>query len=162
MEVIQAAARAMRVSAEPCRLLRLLRLLYFAAVRQDLDWGWAMEREQLEQLLSDGDETSSAALSALRAGASHVVRDGTTSTDTLAKVYGRRLRHTGRRGIETSGLARAVQRLDLYGRPIRLGQIRAADGSWVFMLFLDADDGTLVACTGVRQAQPGPARLDTR
>jgi hypothetical protein len=83
-------------------------VLYFAAVQQDLDWGWAMEREQLEQLLSDGDETSSAALSVLRAGASHVVWDGTTSTDTLAKVYGRRLQHTGRRGIETSGLARAV------------------------------------------------------
>ncbi|WP_326729564.1 hypothetical protein [Streptomyces phaeochromogenes] len=121
-----------------------------------------MERQQLERLLSGGDDTSSAALSALRAGASYVIWDGTTSCESLATVYGRRLRHTLRKGIETSGLARAVQRLDVYGRPVRLGQIRAADGSWVFMLFLDQDGGTLVACTGVRQAQPGPPRPGIR
>ncbi|MEU2160400.1 hypothetical protein [Streptomyces sp. NPDC019208] len=120
-----------------------------------------MEREQLERLLSGGDDTSSAALSALRAGASHVVWDGTTSAKSLATIYGRRLRHTLRRGIETSGLARAVQRLDLYGRPVRLGQIRSADGSWVFMLFLDEDATTLVASTGVRQTRPEPPRPDT-
>ncbi|MGW2891575.1 hypothetical protein ACWDDN_41010 [Streptomyces griseoruber] len=120
-----------------------------------------MEREQLERLLGGGDDTSSAALAALRAGASYVVWDGTTSPKSLATVYGRRLCHTLRRGIETSGLARAVQRLDLYSRPVRLGQIRTADGSWIFMLFLDADGSTLVACTGVRQSQPGAARPDT-
>ncbi|MFE9608010.1 hypothetical protein [Streptomyces sp. NPDC006012] len=120
-----------------------------------------MEREHLERLLGGGDETSSAALAALRAGASHVVWDGTSSAELLAKVYGRRLRLTRRRDIETSGLAWAVQRLDLYGRPVRLGQIRTADGSWVFMLFLDEDGSTLVACTGVRQTLPGPARPDT-
>jgi hypothetical protein len=126
------------------------------AVQQDPDGGEVMQREQLERLLCGGDETSSAALSALRAGASHVVWDGTTSAKSLATVYGRRRRHTLRKGIETSGLARAVQRLDLYGRPVRLGQIRTADGSWIFMLFLDKDGSTLVACTGVRQTQPGP------
>lgn len=119
-----------------------------------------MEREQLEQLLGGGDDTSSAALAALRAGASYIVWGGTTSPESLATVYGRRLRHTLRRGIETSGLARAVQRLDLYGRPVRLGQIRTTDGFWIFMLFLDEDGSTLVACTGVRQAQPGPPRTD--
>lgn len=72
-----------------------------------------MEREQLERLLGGGDDTSLAALSALRASASHVVWDGTTSAESLAAVYGRRLRHTVRRGIKTSGLARAVQRLGL-------------------------------------------------
>jgi hypothetical protein len=125
-----------------------------------LTGGEAMEREQLERLLDGGDDTSLAALSALRADASHVVGDGTTPAEPLATIYGRRLRHTVRRGIETSGLARAVQRLDLYGRPVRLGQIRTADGSWVFMLFLDEDGSTVVACTGVRQTQPGPARPD--
>ncbi|MFJ8488649.1 hypothetical protein ACIRBZ_09755 [Streptomyces sp. NPDC094038] len=120
-----------------------------------------MEREQLEQLLGGGDETSLAALSALRARASHVVWDGTTPSNSLATVYGRRLRHTLRRNIETSGLARAVQRLDLHGRPVQLGQIRTADGSWVFMLFLDEDGSTLVACTGVRQTQPVPPQPDT-
>lgn len=135
-------------------------LLYLVAVQQDPDGGEVMEREQLEWLLGGGDEASSAALAALRAGASHVVWDGTTSTESLAAVYGRRLRHTLRRGIETSGLARAVQRLDLYGRPVRLGQIRTVDGSWIFMLFLDEDGSALVACTGVRQTQPGPPRSD--
>jgi hypothetical protein len=120
-----------------------------------------MEREQLERLLRGGDDTSSAALAALRADASYVVWDGTTSPKSLATVYGRRLRHTLRRGIETSGLARAVQRLDLCSQPVRLGQIRTADESRIFMLFLDADGSTLVACTGVRQSQPDSARPDT-
>ncbi|MFI1392526.1 hypothetical protein [Streptomyces griseoaurantiacus] len=113
--------------------------------------GVVMERKQLERLLGGGDDTSSAALAALRAGASYVVWDGTTSPKSLAAIYGRRLRHTVRRGIETSGLARAVQRLDLYDRPVRLGQIRTAEGTWFFMLFLAEDGSALVACTGVRQ-----------
>ncbi|MET9461463.1 hypothetical protein ABZY05_41560 [Streptomyces canus] len=117
-----------------------------------------MQREQLERLLGGGDETSSAALAELRADASFVVWNGTTSSESLATVYGRRLRHTVRMGIETCGLAQAVQRLDLYSRPVRLGQIKTADGSWIFMLFLDADGNTLVACTGVRQSQPASAR----
>ncbi|TGN84057.1 hypothetical protein E5082_12205 [Streptomyces griseoluteus] len=117
-----------------------------------------MKREALERLLGRGDETSLAALSALHAGASYVVWDGATSAKSLATIYARRLRHTLRRGIETHGLARAVQRLDLYGRPVRLGQVTAADRSWIFMLFLNEDGSTLVACPGVRQTQPGPAR----
>ncbi|MGF0170199.1 hypothetical protein ACQF36_06615 [Streptomyces sp. Marseille-Q5077] len=115
-----------------------------------------MEREELERLLGDGDETSSAARAALRAGASHIVWDGTTSPESLARIYGRRLKHTIRKGIETSGLEQAVQRLARHDRPVRLGQIRAADGSWVFMLFLDQDSSVLVACTGVRQTSPEP------
>lgn len=119
-----------------------------------------MQREQLERLLSGDDETTVAALSALRADASYVVWDGMTSAVSLARVYGRRLRHTLRKGIETSGLEPAVQRLNRYDGPVRLGQIRATDGSWIFMLFLDQDGGTLVACTGVRQNQPGPPSSD--
>ncbi|MFD9206795.1 hypothetical protein ACFVZM_11000 [Streptomyces sioyaensis] len=119
-----------------------------------------MQRERLEQLLSGDDETSVAALTALRASASYVVWDGTTSAESLARVYGRRLRHTLQKDIETSGLEQAVQRLNRHGGPVRLGQIRATDGSWIFMLFLDQDGGTLVACTGVRQNQPGPPPSD--
>ncbi|GAA3766615.1 hypothetical protein GCM10022206_01410 [Streptomyces chiangmaiensis] len=96
-----------------------------------------------------------AAPAAPRAGASHVVRDGTTSAESLARVYGRRLRHTLRRGIETPGLERAVQCLGRYGRPVRPGQIRPADGSWIFMLFLAHDGNTPVACTVVRQTATG-------
>ncbi|GAB7032106.1 hypothetical protein JCM4914_35670 [Streptomyces platensis subsp. malvinus] len=122
--------------------------------------GEGVQRERLDRLLSGDDETSVAALAALRAGASYVVWDGTTSAEPLARVYGRRLRHTLRKGIETSGLEQAVERLNRYGGPVRLGQIRATDGPWIFMLFLDQDGGTLVACTGVRQTQPDPPPLD--
>ncbi|MBN0049265.1 hypothetical protein JS756_35440 [Streptomyces actuosus] len=110
-----------------------------------------MERDRLERLLSGDDETSAAARTALRAGASYIVWEGTTSAESLARIYGRRLRYTLGKGIETSGLEQAVQRLDRHGRPVRLGQIRAADGSWVFMLFLEQDGDAMVACTGVRQ-----------
>ncbi|MFD8325147.1 hypothetical protein [Streptomyces lydicus] len=119
-----------------------------------------MQRERLEQLLSGDDETSVAALSALRASASYVVWDGTTSAESLAGVDGRRLRHTLQKGIDTSGLEQAVERLNRYGGPVRLGQIRSTDGLWIFMLFLDQASGTLVACTGVRQTQPGSPPSD--
>lgn len=115
-----------------------------------------MQRERLEQLLDGDDEASLAALAALCAGASHVVWDGTTSAESLARIYGRRLRLTLRKGIETTGLEQAVQGLSRYGGPVRLGQIRAIDGSWTFMLFLDQDGSALVACTGVRQTPPMP------
>ncbi|MFI1739520.1 hypothetical protein [Streptomyces sioyaensis] len=118
--------------------------------------GETVRRERLEQLLTGDDETSVAALAALRASASYVVWDGTTPAESLARIYGRRLRHTLRKGIETSGLEQAVERVNRYGGPVRLGQIRSTDGSWIFMLFLDQDGGTQVACTGVRQTQPGP------
>jgi hypothetical protein len=44
-----------------------------------------------------------------------------------------------------------VQLLGRHDQPVRLGQVAAADRSWFFMLFLTADGGALVACTGVRQ-----------
>jgi len=115
--------------------------------------GESVRRERLELLLSGDDETAWAALNALRASASYGVWDDTTSAESLARVYGRRLRHTLQKGIETSGLEQAVERLNRHGGPVRLGQIRASDGSWIFMLFLDQDGGTLMACTGVRQTQ---------
>lgn len=114
-----------------------------------------MDRQQLERLLADGDETSSAALAVLRDGGSHVVWDGTCPAEPLAGVYRRRLRHTTRRGIPTLGLERAVRLLGERRRPVRLGQITAGDGAWVFVLFLDEDGSGLVACTGVRRDVPG-------
>ncbi|WP_242513993.1 hypothetical protein [Streptomyces leeuwenhoekii] len=129
----------------------LLRLLYPAAVQQDAGGGDGMERELLERLLVGNDAASVAALAALRCGGSHVIWDGTTSAEALARVYERRLRHTRHRGIETTNLAHAV---DLLGRqqcPVRLGQITAADGSWTFMLFLSEDGSRLIVCTGVRR-----------
>ncbi|OLZ62918.1 hypothetical protein AV521_40675 [Streptomyces sp. IMTB 2501] len=111
-----------------------------------------MERELLERLLVGDDEASVAALAGLRCGGSHVVWEGTTASEPLALIYGRRLRHMCRRGIETTNLACAVELLGRHQQPVRLGQIRAADGSWTFMLFLTEDGGRLIACTGVRRS----------
>ncbi|MGW8743983.1 hypothetical protein [Streptomyces sp. NPDC055794] len=69
---------------------------------------------------------------------SYIVREGTTPAESLARIYGRRLRHT-------------VQRLDRHRRPVRLRRIRVTDASWAFMLFLDEQGSALVARTGVRQ-----------
>src|SRR5689334_21815326 len=80
--------------------------------------GERMKRERSKRLLSGDDETSLATLVALRADASHVVWDGTTPAESLAGAYGRRLRYTLRRGIERSGLERAVQCLSRYGRAV--------------------------------------------
>ncbi|MGW3131376.1 hypothetical protein [Streptomyces sp. NPDC001123] len=118
--------------------------------------GEGLDRDRLEQLLGGDDEASVAAQAALYASASHVVWDGATSAESLARIYGRRLRLALRQGIETTGLEQAVQRLSRYGGPVRLGQIRAVDGSWTFMLFLDQDGGALVACTGVRRTPTEP------
>ncbi|MGW3850905.1 hypothetical protein [Streptomyces fagopyri] len=111
-----------------------------------------MERDLLERLLVGNDEASVAALATLRCGGSHVVWDGTTPAEPLALTYGRRLRHTRFRGIETTNLAHAVELLGRHQQPVRLGEIRAADGSWTFMLFLAEDGSSLIACTGVRRA----------
>ncbi|MGW4565428.1 hypothetical protein ACWEN3_24380 [Streptomyces sp. NPDC004561] len=110
-----------------------------------------MERELLERLLVGDDEASVAALAALRCGGSHVVGDGAMPAETLALIYGRRLRLTRRRGIGTTNLAHAVEQLGRHQQPVRLGQIRAVDGSWTFMLFLTEDGSRLIACTGVRR-----------
>ena len=112
-----------------------------------------MERERLERLLVGSEEASVAALVALRCGGSYVVWDGATSAESLALVYGRRLRLTRRRGIETTNLDRTVELLGRHQQPVRLGQIRTADGSWTFMLFLTDDGSRLIACTGVRRTQ---------
>ncbi|GEJ99259.1 MULTISPECIES: hypothetical protein [unclassified Streptomyces] len=112
-----------------------------------------VERERLERLLVGSDEASVAALAALRCGGSYMVWDGATSAELLARVYGRRLRLTRRRGIETTNLERAVELLGRHQQPVRLGQIRTADGSWTFMLFLTDDGSKLTACTGVRRVQ---------
>jgi hypothetical protein len=110
-----------------------------------------MEQELLERLLVGNGEASVAARAALRGGGSPIVWDEPTSAESLAHIYARRLRHTRRRGIETTNLARAVELLGRHQLPIRLGQIRTLDGSWTFMLFLTEDGSRMVTCTGVRR-----------
>lgn len=101
--------------------------------------------------LSSALQDVAIAQAALHGGATYIVWKGTWPAEFHARTYARRLRHTQRRGIETLGLERAVQLLGRHDQPVRLGQVAAADRSWFFMLFLTADGGALVACTGVRQ-----------
>jgi hypothetical protein len=116
----------------------------------------AAERKLLVRLLVGDDEASVAASEALLGGAAHVVWDGTWPAERYAHTYAVRLRHTRRTGVETLGLERAVRLLGLHGRPVRLGQITAADGAWIHLLFLTEDGDALVACTGVRRATGSP------
>ncbi len=61
-----------------------------------------MEREALGDLLTDGTEAATAARDAGLRGGAYVVRDGSdgsTSAESLARVYERRLRHTRRIGV---------------------------------------------------------------
>ncbi|MFE1199895.1 hypothetical protein ACFW6E_45650 [Streptomyces olivaceoviridis] len=148
MTVIPAA---LRPCEDACGRDRLLWLLYFAAVQQDPGGGGGVGRELLERLMVGSDEATSATLAALRGGVSYVVWNGTTPAEPLALIYGRRLRHTRRQDVETTNLDRTVQLIGRHHQSVRLGQIRTADGSWVFMLFLAEDCSSLIACTGVRQ-----------
>ncbi|MGW1494944.1 hypothetical protein [Streptomyces sp. NPDC002402] len=72
-------------------------------------------------------------------------------TENLNSKGGATDQHQARptQGIETLGLERATKLLGRHDKPVRLGQVMAADGSWVFMLFLTEDGSALVACTGV-------------
>lgn len=115
-----------------------------------------MEPDLLERLLTGDDEASLAALASLRDGATYTDMGLVTSTDSLAGIYRRRLRTTRRRGTPTLGLERAVQLLDGHALPVRLGQLKAAGSSWVFILFLGGDGHSLVACTGVRRPHKSP------
>ncbi|MFI6090579.1 hypothetical protein [Streptomyces sp. NPDC051218] len=76
--------------------------------------------------------------------------------DRLANIYRTRLRHTQRRGQPTLALAATVNLLLAAEEELlHIGQINAADASWTFMLFLNADATAVVACTAVaRRATP--------
>ncbi|MGW2936868.1 hypothetical protein ACWDA7_34575 [Streptomyces sp. NPDC001156] len=111
-----------------------------------------MEQHRLVQLLAGDDEASAAALDALRSGGTYVVWDGILPAERHARTFAIRLRYMRRKGIETQGLDRAVQLLGRHDQPVRVGQITAADRTWIFTLFLTEDGSALVACAGVRQA----------
>ncbi|MFB7460034.1 hypothetical protein [Streptomyces sp. NPDC056188] len=110
-----------------------------------------MEKDQIADLLRDGSEVTALVRAALLGGGVGILWDGATASESLAKVYRRRLGLTRRTGQETLGLERAVELLSGYGSPIRLGQVTSPGGHWVYILFLSEDAESLIACTGVRQ-----------
>ncbi|MFE1411913.1 hypothetical protein ACFW6F_14085 [Streptomyces sp. NPDC058746] len=111
-----------------------------------------MERHELMRLLAGDDEASKGALAALADGAEYVVREaGTRLSDSHAGTFAIRLRSVRRKGAENLGWERALELLRERAQPIRIGQIRASDRSWIYTVFLTEDGGALVACAGVRQ-----------
>ncbi|WP_244282863.1 hypothetical protein [Streptomyces flavidovirens] len=76
---------------------------------------------------------------------------GSPSAESLARVYERRPRHTRRIGPATLDLERAVRLLRSHAATVRLGRVDEPDRSWVYMLFLDEDGQSLIACTAVEQ-----------
>ncbi|GAB2710514.1 hypothetical protein GCM10010442_33030 [Kitasatospora kifunensis] len=110
--------------------------------------------EMLLGVLTDQTPACGAVRDAVFAGGASRIDEGLVSAASLAGTYASRLEHTRARGIETVGLPESVRALEEYGdRPVRLGSVDSADGSWHFVLFFSADSSSLVACTGVRQVR---------
>ncbi|MFD8703748.1 hypothetical protein ACFV1W_14170 [Kitasatospora sp. NPDC059648] len=115
--------------------------------------------EALLRVLSDQTPACRATREAVLAGGACRIGDGAVPADALAGTYAVRLELTQAKDIKTIGLPESVAALSHYGgRPVRLGSVDSPDGSWHFVVFLAADGGSLVACTGVRQGGPGSAK----
>jgi hypothetical protein len=116
-------------------------------------------REVLAAMLGGDTTTIALARTALAEGGDFVVWEGLVPGSRLAAIYGRRLRLTRRNGQETLALSSAVEILEHAGDAlIRIGRIDTTDGTWTFMLFLDAAATTLLACTGVRRTEREKSR----
>ncbi|WP_328492305.1 hypothetical protein OHS59_05740 [Streptomyces sp. NBC_00414] len=107
-----------------------------------------MERHVLESLLAGDDEASVRALADLRDGATYRVEDRAQPAGRHAGVFTRRLQRMRAHGLEPLGLERAVRLIREHGRPVRTGQIDAADRTWTTLLFLTEGGSALVACAG--------------
>ncbi|WP_406733760.1 hypothetical protein [Streptomyces sp. NBC_01794] len=110
-----------------------------------------MERHLLEKLLAGEDETSVAALAALRSGATYRVWDTTHPAEQHAGVFARRLRRMRLHGVEPLGLERMVQLLREHSRPVRGGLIDSVDQKWTFLIYFTEDGSALVACARLQR-----------
>ncbi|MFI8264492.1 hypothetical protein [Streptomyces sp. NPDC085665] len=116
-----------------------------------------MERHELMRLLAGDDAASKAALAALADGGEYVVWEaGPRLSDGHAGTFAIRHRRMQRKGAETLGWERAVELLRERAQPIRIGQIKACDRSWIYTFFLTEDGGDLIACAGVRRPDGAP------
>ncbi|MFI5665209.1 hypothetical protein [Streptomyces sp. NPDC051704] len=116
-----------------------------------------MERHELMLLLAGDDAASKAALAALADCADYFVLEaGPRLSDGHAGTFAIRHRCMQRKGAETLGWERAVELLRERAEPIRIGQVKASDGSWIYTFFLTEDGGALIACAGVRMPDGAP------
>ncbi|MFJ7998724.1 hypothetical protein ACIQ7D_16495 [Streptomyces sp. NPDC096310] len=113
-----------------------------------------MDRVVLAGMLSDQTTACEAARTALLNGGDFVVWDGGVPSRQLAGIYAARLRRARKRGTETLALPSTVDILTrLEAAQVRIGCIFSPDRTWAFMLFLADDVNSVLACTGVRQAE---------
>lgn len=119
-----------------------------------MDWGYGqcVERDRLAELLDTSGYASSACRHALLDGADFTVWDDSVPASKMLPAYERRERHTLAEDIPTLGFAAAIADLRSMGnRPVQVGQVKIVDPPYVFMLFLDAEGTSVVACFGVDQ-----------
>ncbi len=109
-----------------------------------------MTRDTLAAMLADQTAACESARDALLTGGAFAIWDGLVPANQLAATYRTRLRLTQRRGQSTLALAETIDILEQAGEArVRIGRIDPADEAWTFMLFLDAEAITVLACTGV-------------
>lgn len=90
------------------------------------------------------------ARAALAAGATHTNPRGSIPATHLVGAYRVRMMSTAAKGIATVGLAEAVSALDAAGTAsVAIGDIGGPSDGWLFIVFVDLDSGSLLACTGV-------------
>lgn len=113
-----------------------------------------MERNQLAELLDGPDYAFNACRHALLGGATFLVWEGSTAADRMVPAFERRQQRAAADGTATLGFPEGLAALRAMGtQPLRLGQVTLLDHTYRFMLFLDADLDTVVACIGVEGEQ---------
>ncbi|HZL73949.1 MAG TPA: hypothetical protein VFB83_01120 [Propionibacteriaceae bacterium] len=113
-----------------------------------------MNRERLAAILVPQEgEAFTACRRAVLAGARFWVAEDPQPASTLLRTYARRDKHTRQRGIETIGFTDAVTKLGALGEElVRLAAVNSDHPPYHFMLFLNADATTVLACLGVDQS----------
>ncbi|MFC4036089.1 hypothetical protein ACFO3J_32240 [Streptomyces polygonati] len=118
-----------------------------------------MDRAELAGMLADQTTACEPARAALLDGGDFVVWEGSVPSQQLTGIYAARLRRARKRGTETLALPSTVDILTrLEAAQVRIGCTFSPDRTWAFMLFLADDASAVLACTGVRRAEP-PGRL---
>ncbi|MCX4690596.1 hypothetical protein OG401_40990 [Kitasatospora purpeofusca] len=114
-----------------------------------------MTRDDLAGMLTDQTPACPPARDALLTGGTFDVWDRLIPAGHHFGVYSFRDRNTRRRGIATLGLTESLGILERAGEePLRTARITTADGAWVFMLFLDAEATTVLACARGGRVRP--------
>ncbi|KQV16628.1 hypothetical protein [Kitasatospora sp. Root107] len=106
-------------------------------------------------MLKDQTSACKAAREAIAAGAEVVILPRAAPYWMVAGITASRLRHSFRIGLTTLGLDETVAILRQHrDKPLRTGNVIAADRSWFYTLYFDATGTELLACSGVKNEDP--------